>query len=463
MVAPTPGSGLALARPFQPTNDPKRLWLLGPFAETLIRLRNAVAADHGLLVLQGEVGTGKTTLVNVLIEQLAADGVRVGKLPYAGSPLEFHTAVAEAFGLSTSRTHVGALLEDFVRFLDEAAARGERVLLVIDQAQGLRPALRGPIRRLLEADRRGSAPPGVLGILLVGDHLGGLLGDFDQGELARLVTFLCELRPLRPDEVTEFVRHRLSVADISPDRFTPEALLEVAAQSRGILRVVNLIGERALAAAHVRGQTSVGVALVRECAETFDRMETVPRVEPVEERADRRRSLTVALAAVAIAGVVAGVGYTYRLRGDRNEPPRPVHAVEQRPITLPPAAPVTATVPDRAPSPSATPRTTPELPATEPRATPAPPVRSAPPAQGLESPSRRVDESAARGTNGGAAGRPATSAAAVTTKREPPPKPPAPARAVAPSAPQRAPATTDEPDPAGIIDWLLKDSSRRTD
>jgi general secretion pathway protein A len=101
MPLPAPDSAAPSAPAFQPTTDPKRFWLSGQYAQALARLRAAIEREHGLLLLLGDVGTGKTILVNALVESLAAGNpVRTGKLLYPDlPPPEFRAAVADAFGL----------------------------------------------------------------------------------------------------------------------------------------------------------------------------------------------------------------------------------------------------------------------------------------------------------------------------------------------------------------------------
>ena len=267
MAWPTSSTVLASSGAFQPPTDPKRLWLSGPFAEGLTQLHAAITGDHGVFLLMGDVGLGKTMLTKALEERLATEGVRVGRL-HAGLPLDFHAAVAETFSLGTRLPMAEAFVEEFAHCLDEAGARGERVVLVVDEAHSLSPPLWAEIRRLLEVNAPKAGAGGVFSVLLVGQNrLEAILREPDNAAVRSRIKIRCRLAALKADEVAAYCVHRLDSAGLGSSYLTPEALREVAAVSGGIPRLIDLICEQALAVANLRGLPSVEAALVRECAQ----------------------------------------------------------------------------------------------------------------------------------------------------------------------------------------------------
>jgi general secretion pathway protein A len=261
------------ARAFQPTTDPRQLWRSGQYAEVLTRLRAAIEHDGSLLLLLGDVGTGKSILSNALGETVG-EGLRLGKVPYPGLELlDFYAVVAEAFGLPSELSTSEDFVEQFAHFLGAARARTERVVLVVDDAQHLGPELFVGIERLLEADAHATFDKaGVLSILLVGDNsLAAVLRKGEHLGLASRIKVRCELGRLSLDEVAAYIRHRLTMAGIDADCFTTDASREVAVLSDGIPRLIDGVCLRALASARIGDvPVIVDAVLVKECAETVD-------------------------------------------------------------------------------------------------------------------------------------------------------------------------------------------------
>jgi type II secretory pathway predicted ATPase ExeA len=468
------GQSLALIGAFQPTTDPKLLWRSGQYADALARLSAAVEGGHGLFLLVGEVGTGKSILTNALVESLAEEGIQVGKVPYPSLELlDFHAVVAEAFGLSSDLLTAEAFSEQLARFVREAHGRTERVLLVIDDAQRLRPQVLAEIARLLDGE-------GILSILLVGESgLWAVLREADNLDLTSRATVRCELGPLGAEEVTAYIRHLLTIASIDPDRFTADASREVAALCDGIPRLINEVCDRALAIADRQGLPAVGVALVKECAAAADgaadRSVRVPSLGWVDAAARRLvdvggRQMRLAAIALVVGLVGVGIGltagYAFRSRSDASL--RPAQAVmpahEQGGIARLPVAPPTIEIlgmvkrdPIRPPGLGAA--------APEP---PAPRVeqRRIPPPSGGATVVRGVER---RGR--GRPGKPGTDPGTTSGEPSAPVQPTVSATPVTPSLeiprgepPHSAAAREQgEPDPSAVIDWLVRQPRRRGD
>jgi general secretion pathway protein A len=438
-----------------------------------------VEHEQGLLLLLGDVGTGKSILSNALEESLAGEGIRLGKVPYPGLELlDFHAVVAEAFGLPSELSTAEDFVEQFARFLAGARARTERVLLLIDEAQHLRPELFAGIERLLQADAHAALErDGVLSILLVGDNsLAALLREGEQLGLASHITVRCELGPLSPDEVAAYIRHRLTMAGIDTDRFTTDASREVGVLSEGIPRLIDGVCGRALATARIRDVPVVDAVLVKECAETADAPAdvdvSIPPPNWVDGVAARRwsigarhlRSAAVAII-VGLVGIGIGLtaGYWYRSQGDARHRPVPVPTATSGseadiapPLALSPTTgPPSVARRDAVRPPNLDAEPVRPVPRVEQRRTPASPSGASAAVRGVEQRARLGMPSASpRTTTGEPSGALAPTDSAV---------PIAPSAPVPRGEPPRSASARgeEEPDSGAVIDWLLR--RRHTD
>src|SRR5688572_25543685 len=218
----------AWRRAFRGGRDRTFLWLGQARREALEALSDAVARGEPLLLLTGEAGAGKTMLADVLAARLAEDGVVVGRVahpPRDGQ--DFWNAVAGAFGYATAGR------------LDAGAAGAARHVLILDEAQALACDV---LAEVLHASE-------LLAVLLVGaDEIDVTLAAPEHAGLARRIAVRRRLPPLRTDEVTAYVRHRLACAGAPRDLFSLEALAVIATLSRGLPRLIDAVCERATAA-----------------------------------------------------------------------------------------------------------------------------------------------------------------------------------------------------------------------
>ena len=236
--------GLA-EKPFEMTPDPRFLYHTVGHRDALAQLIYAVVEGKWFMVLTGDAGTGKTTLLRALLEHLnpntAAAVVLNPTLPFDGL-LEY---VLEDFGVSKAGETRGQRLVALNRFLIERHRAGQKSVIVVDEAQHLTPATLEQLRLLSNFQTTGHT---LLQILLAGQP--ELRARLDRPELRQLkqrIAFRCTIRPLTPDELREYVRFRLRVAGARDlDLFTDRALARIADYSGGIPRVVNALADHAL-------------------------------------------------------------------------------------------------------------------------------------------------------------------------------------------------------------------------
>ncbi|CAN5139759.1 ExeA family protein [soil metagenome] len=253
-------------RPFAITPNPRYLFMSERHADALAHLLYGVTESDGFIQLTGEVGTGKTTLIRSLLEQLP-DHVEVALILNSRlSPNEFLAAICEELRIPVpaERDSVKALVDALNERLLQAHAQGRRVVLIVDEAQNLGADVLEQVRLLtnLETDRQK-----LLQIILIGQpELRQVLDRTDLRQLAQRITARYHLEPLTRDESRGYVQHRLRVAGVNTDVFTPQALKEVHRLSGGVPRIINVICDRALLGAYSLEQRSVSPNLVRKAA-----------------------------------------------------------------------------------------------------------------------------------------------------------------------------------------------------
>ncbi len=226
-----------------------------------------VTESGGFIQLTGEVGTGKTTLVRSLLEQLPEQAQIALVLNPKLSPMEFLQVICDELGVQVSpeqRQSGKALVDALNRHLLTAHAAGRRVILIVDEAQNLSAEVLEQLRLLTNLE---TAKQKLLQIILIGqEELRDLLARNDLRQLAQRITGRYHLEPLDRADTAAYVRHRVSVAGATADLFTRGALKSVHAESGGIPRLINVICDRALLGAWSAETRQVTRPLARAAA-----------------------------------------------------------------------------------------------------------------------------------------------------------------------------------------------------
>jgi general secretion pathway protein A len=286
-------------KPFAITPDPRYLYLSERHAEALAHLLYGINEAGGFIQLTGEVGTGKTTVIRSLLEQLPGHAEVALILNPRVTPAEFLLTICEELHLQVpehGRDSTKALMDLLGHYLLEAHARGRRVVLIVDEAQNLSPQTLEQVRLLTNLE---TATTKLLQIILIGqEELRTLLEQADLRQLAQRITGRYHLSPLSRDESAGYVKHRMRVAGATAEAFTPGALKEVHRLSGGIPRVINVVCDRALLGAFTREDHRVGPAYIRQAAaEVYGRPVPAPWL-----RWATISAVTAALALVAFGG-----------------------------------------------------------------------------------------------------------------------------------------------------------------
>jgi general secretion pathway protein A len=286
-------------KPFAITPDPRYLYLSERHAEALAHLLYGINEAGGFIQLTGEVGTGKTTVIRSLLEQLPGHADVALILNPRVTPAEFLLTICEELHVQVPESGRGStkvLMDLLGRHLLDTHARGRRVVLIVDEAQNLSTQTLEQVRLLTNLE---TATTKLLQIILIGQpELRDLLDQPELRQLAQRITGRYHLNPLLAEETAGYVKHRMRVAGATAEVFTPAALREIHRLSGGIPRVINVICDRALLGAFTQEDHRAGAALVRQAAsEVYGRPVPAPWL----------KWTTAAAVAAALALVVVGV------------------------------------------------------------------------------------------------------------------------------------------------------------
>jgi general secretion pathway protein A len=250
--------------PFNPTPDPRFLHLTPAHQEALAQLLYGVQQRKGFILLTGEVGTGKTTLLQALLERLG-DATAVAFV--TNSALDFDGILEYALeDLGIAKPGVVSPAQRLIalqRFLIERQRAGQNAILILDEAQGLDPRTLEQVRLLSNFETTSEK---ILQILLVGQP--ELRAKLDLPELRQLkqrIGLRCHIPALAAGEVRHYIRTRLRVAGArDPALFSPEAVTRIAQYSGGIPRLVNVVCDHCLLFAYADQARRIGPEIVGE-------------------------------------------------------------------------------------------------------------------------------------------------------------------------------------------------------
>jgi general secretion pathway protein A len=259
--------------PFSITPDPRFVFLSERHRDALAHLLFGIGqgGGGGFVQLTGEVGTGKTTLCRLLLEQVPENTRVALVLNPRLTPVELLETICEELHLdlapldaSGKRGSLKSLVDVLNRYLLDAYAQGLRVVLIIDEAQDLSIDALEQVRLLtnLETDTQK-----LLQILLLGQpELRTLLGREDLRQLAQRITARFHLTPLDAIETERYLRHRHAIAGGLHLPFSRAAIKRLHAHSGGVPRLINVIAERSLLAGYARDQTRLDGNIVDQAA-----------------------------------------------------------------------------------------------------------------------------------------------------------------------------------------------------
>jgi len=271
------------ANPFNVNPDPRFLFLTQHAREALACLSYGIQTRKGFILLTGEVGTGKTTLLNKLLEWLRTQRVSTA---FVFNPrlnvTEFFDFVMGDFGIATEAGDKGRALMRLNYWLLDRYRSGETAALIIDEAQNISSELLEEIRLLTNLE---TSTEKLLQIVLAGQpELERKLREPELRQLRQRITLRCRTHPLTAEETGQYITQRLRIAGSNGEPiFAPDAVEAIHRFSQGIPRVTNLLCEHTLINAFVDQTRPVTAQMVEEVATEFELAEAPP-VEPIVPR-----------------------------------------------------------------------------------------------------------------------------------------------------------------------------------
>lgn len=250
-------------KPFEITPDPRFLYLSENHKEALAHLTYAVRERKGFTVVTGEVGTGKTTLVQTLLSR--SDGnTRTAYLfnPMMGST-DFLHYICQDLGMRSQKRSKGQYLSELHQFLMACYSRNENVVLIVDEAHKLDPNLLEEIRLLTNLE---TAKSKLLQVILIGQpELNDTLEDPQFRQLKQRVSLRFHMQPLNREDTQKYIRRRLRIAGaFDQNIFTRKALNRIFRYTKGLPRLINIVCDNALLTGYATEQKVIGYKIVGE-------------------------------------------------------------------------------------------------------------------------------------------------------------------------------------------------------
>ena len=266
--------------PFRVNPDPRYLYLTNEIEEALAGLMHGIKERQGFVTLIGEVGTGKTTLVNRLLDGLKQERIRTAFIfnsrVNTTQLLEF---VLAEFDIQCESRSKSQQLMRLNHWLLERHTAGETVALVIDEAQNLTYPVMEEIRLLTNLE---TSTDKLLQIVLSGQQeLDEKLKLPQLRQLRQRISVRCTTSPLTNEQTHEYIAERLRIAGANGTPiFSPKAIDVIHKYAHGIPRVINLLCEHALTGAYVEEQRPIEPPLVEDVAKEFQLDEIAPIAPP---------------------------------------------------------------------------------------------------------------------------------------------------------------------------------------
>ncbi|BBO73030.1 hypothetical protein DSCW_04470 [Desulfosarcina widdelii] len=252
-------------KPFQISTDPRFLWLGEKHKEALAVLRYGILDNKGFLLLTGDVGTGKTTLLQALINSLG-DDVLVALITDPGlAKMDFFNFVADSFGMDRNFRSKGEFLLSLKSYLLEVQRQNKQALLIIDECQHLNQKLLEEVRLLSNIEKQNAK---LINIFFVGQsEFNEIILRPRNRAIRQRITINYNISALTEKETDSYIRFRLEVAGTKETVFTSRAIKEVYKFSNGYPRLINIICDHVLLTGFVREKKKIDHRIVAECAQ----------------------------------------------------------------------------------------------------------------------------------------------------------------------------------------------------
>jgi general secretion pathway protein A len=292
------------AYPFPITPDPQFLYLSKNHGACLRYLLHGLERGHGLIVLTGETGTGKTSLLKNLAMNLDEKTHTAFLVHSALDSNDMLSYVFHELDLDITGKSKFEMLSGLKKFLLTLEMVNEKVVVIIDEAQNLSIDTLENLRLLTNFEDSGKK---LLQIILAGQpHLEATLRLPELTQLNQRIGFHCCLTPMGYDETKGYIENRLAVAGAIHSVFTSRAIKKIFAHSKGVPRVINVICDNALILGFSHQKRKIGHAIIQQVVQELhlDGMEWVEKHQSQDGfRRVKRLALITGIASLSLLGV----------------------------------------------------------------------------------------------------------------------------------------------------------------
>ena len=265
--------------PFALLPDPSFLYLSKDHGMALTLLRYSILNKQGFTAITGEVGSGKTTLINRILDEMD-DDVTIGLINFTHNSFgELSEWVLMAYGLDYRDKTKVELYDDFVNFLIDEYRQGRRVVLIIDEAQNMEPRVLEELRMLSNVNAQKEY---LLHLIIIGQpELKVTLEKPEMRQLTQRISVFYHLGHLSLKETRAYIGHRLKVAGGDENLFSDDAVEVIWEASHGVPRIINTICDLSLVYGFSAGAERIGLEVAQEVLNDRNRMGLQAASEPV--------------------------------------------------------------------------------------------------------------------------------------------------------------------------------------
>jgi len=262
--------------PFRLSPDPQFLYLSKQHARAKAYMESTIWFTDGFVVITGEIGSGKTTLIESFLKEVPADVVVAQINQTQVSATDFLQTVLVQFGFSPFKMRKAELISTLNNFLIEQYAAGRKVLLIVDEAQNLSMRVLEEIRMLSGVE---TTKEKVLRIILAGQpELNSKLDAPALEQLTQRVRLRFHLQTLSEAETRSYIQHRLDVAGAGDrELFTPDVFAEIYRYTGGVPRLVNTLCDTAMMSAFTADRSVVTRADIASAVQELQWVEYAAR------------------------------------------------------------------------------------------------------------------------------------------------------------------------------------------
>lgn len=253
--------------PFEANPDPRFIWLSEKHKEALDFLKYGIQRNIGFLLLTGDIGTGKTLIINCLLNGLDNNIAVVNVTNPRVAPVDFFNIIAAKLGWEKRFNTKGKFLLDFENYLYQIHSGNKKIVLIIDEAHNIKDQVLEEIRLLSNIELEYQK---LLNIFFVGQNeFYELILDEQNKALRQRIAVHYNIEALTEPETSNYIKHRLDISGSKEEIFSPEAIYEIFSFSKGYPRLINAICDRAMLTGYVLDTKKIDDKIVKKCVDAL--------------------------------------------------------------------------------------------------------------------------------------------------------------------------------------------------